>query len=112
MSAVKPHVVLSVTTPPKGISTEMGVALTQFVAVMVEKLECNKHKDELEPPDMPKLMRLAITEMGEVVEQLLRDEASPNMVRECADAANFCFLIAWRIQKIVAERKNNAAAPA
>jgi hypothetical protein len=86
------------------LAPEMGAELDKFVQVMVEKLEKNKHKDALEPPDLPKLMRLALTEMGEVVEQLLRDEADPNMIRECADAANFMFLIARHIHNKLQQR--------
>lgn len=81
------------------LSREMSDDLSYFVELMVKKLEKNRHKDALEPPDLPKLMRLAMGEMGEMVEQLLRDETDPNMLLECADTANFMFLIAIHIKR-------------
>lgn len=71
----------------------MGADLERFVGVMIEKLNKNAHKDAVALPDVPRLLELLMGEVGEFVRQYMENPNDPNARKECADIANFAFLI-------------------
>lgn len=75
------------------LDRNMQEDLEKFVDLMIEKLHKNRHKRTVEENDVPVMMSLLMTELGEFVRQYMENKDDPNAARELADVANFAFLI-------------------
>jgi len=77
---------------------EVYKALYDFVVVMKEKLDENKSKGGWDSVDTSWLWMRLQKEMSELYSALNSSEPNPEeMVRECADVANFAMMIADRV---------------
>lgn len=64
-----------------------------FVSLMVRKLHTNRHKGTAKSFDLDMLMEMAEQEMIEV-QNAMKNEGQFETAVECADVANFMFLVA------------------
>jgi NTP pyrophosphatase (non-canonical NTP hydrolase) len=67
--------------------------LQKFFAGMAFKLHVNAHKPPPKIEELPTLMLRLMGEVGELIEQLMKDDRSPNAAHEAFDTANFAFLV-------------------
>lgn len=65
----------------------------EFVSEMLFKLNKNAHKDTPSSADIYRITALLMREVAEFLEQYEEDRASGNVISECADIANFAFLL-------------------
>lgn len=67
--------------------------IERFFEGMLWKLESNADKGEARSEDQLLLLAQMQVEIGELIEQLAKDDTDPNVLYETYDIANFAFLI-------------------
>lgn len=103
---------------PRAQKSDLSAVL-RFAKVMLKKLYKNRHKAHWSEADYDYLLQRLYDEVEELKEEMLRlysgemklkHRTARKAIRECADAGNFCMMIADNLQRdlddaMLSERK-------
>jgi hypothetical protein len=73
--------------------------IKRFLGLMLEKLHKNVHKGKWEDLDVRTAFQLMLTEIRELRQSLDGGFPSDDIIRECADVANFAMILASIAEK-------------